>query len=85
MQKWRPTQAKYLNQEKKERFFVNLYLRGAIDASKIADCEKRACLKPGEGAEIVKRPEVQQRIKDIESLLLEVRERQAIIAGRKKR
>ena len=62
--------------EEKERFFTNLFIRRGMDSSDIAYCERRACLKPGEGQEVLKRESVQQRIKDAQDLILDTQNRQ---------
>lgn len=48
--------------KEKEAFFINLYVKGGADESKIASCEKRAHLKSGSGKKILARKTVQKDI-----------------------
>ena len=50
--------------KEKEAFFINLYVKGGADDSKIDACEKRAYLKPGSGKKILKRKAVKKDILD---------------------
>lgn len=65
--------------EEKERFFTNLFIKRGMGSSDIAYCERRAYLKPGEGQEVLKRESVQQRIKDVQDLILDTQNRQRSI------
>jgi hypothetical protein len=62
MPRSRRVKAQYLTATEKGRYFISLYVREGAVEEKISYCEKRAALKPGAGAKMLKRKEVQGEI-----------------------
>ncbi len=65
--------------KEKERFFVQLYLQHGAQPAKIAACEKRACLKKGQGKKVLRRKSVQEEIRSKTAPIFQEQMRQSVI------